>query len=77
MNRYIIGRVLFVIPIMLILSFFTFALTAVAPLHIRAGATSPRESFGFPRGAAADPLRMGGGAYSPKNQICAFHRQVF
>ena len=31
MNRYIIGRVLFVIPIMLILSFFTFALTYLSP----------------------------------------------
>ena len=31
MNRYIIGRVLFVMPIMLILSFFTFALTYLSP----------------------------------------------
>ena len=31
MKRYIVGRVLFVIPIMLILSFFTFALTYLAP----------------------------------------------
>ena len=35
---------------------------AVAPLHSRAGATSPRASFGCQRGAAADPLREGGGA---------------
>ena len=28
----------------------------------KASATSPRESCGFQRGAAADPLRVGGGA---------------
>ena len=28
---------------------------AVAPLRLRAGATSPRASFGCQRGAAADP----------------------
>ena len=31
MKKYIIGRILFVIPIMLILSFFTFSLTYLAP----------------------------------------------
>ena len=31
MKRYIIGRILFVIPIMLILSFFTFTLTYLSP----------------------------------------------
>ena len=31
MKKYVLGRVLFVIPIMLILSFFTFALTYLAP----------------------------------------------
>ena len=31
MKRYIVGRVLFVIPIMLVLSFFTFALTYLSP----------------------------------------------
>lgn len=34
---------------------------AVAPLPA-AGATSPRDSCGIQRGAAADPLREGGGA---------------
>ncbi len=39
------------------------ALIAVAPLHICAGATSPRESFGFQRGAAAAcAKRSSGGA---------------
>jgi len=40
-----------------------FPFIEVAPLPLPAGATSPRESFGFQRGAAADPLRVGGGAY--------------
>ena len=36
---------------------------AVAPLRLRAGATSPRWHPKDARGAAADPLRVGGGAY--------------
>ena len=31
MKKYIIGRILFVIPIMLILSFFVFSLTYMSP----------------------------------------------
>ena len=43
------------------LSAFSRAL-AVAPLPLPAGATSPGASSGCLPGAAADPLRVGGGA---------------
>ena len=51
MKKYIIGRILFVIPIMLILSFFTFSLTYLSPSdpvtlkYERMGAVPDREQL--------------------------------